>query len=159
MVIETTNILLGVVIFLTLFLVFIGAQILITLNNMKRTYKKAHQVLDEAEEILGDIALPIRDFSSALHSLHTTGKILQFFLGDKKGRKVTKEIASEGRGVLSKLEDLMKNVEEESDMPRMTVRNSLDVDKEEKVDRIESIVPSSFLSAPKRLFKGIPKRR
>lgn len=148
MVIETTQILLGVVLFLTLFLVFIGVQILMTLNNMKRTYKKAHQVLDEAEEILEDIALPVRDFSSALHSLRTTGKVLQFFLGDRKVRKVTKEIAHKGKDVFARLEDLAKDTDEEEP-----------IKKEEKVDRIESIVPSSFLSAPKRLFKGIPKRR
>ena len=157
MVLETSQLLIGVVVLLTFLSLAIGYQVFVTLRDVRRTLAKANQVIDEADEVLEDISFPIKNFSATLMTLQTTGNILNYLFGDKKRRQITKEISGHGKEVFTRIEELARD---ESMDTQNNVGNSGE-------DKIESTAPSapvsspvSFLSATsRRLFKGIPKRR
>lgn len=155
MVFETTQLLIGIVLLLTLLVTFIGIQVFITLRDARKTFAKANRVLDESEEILEDVALPIRNLSATFHSLQTTGKVVEFLFGTRKGRKLTKNVSSYGRQLFERVEGTVDEFESEE----REVEGSLVASDFKKDDRIERIEPSSFLSFGRRFFKGTPKKR
>lgn len=154
MVLETSHLLIGVVVLLTFLSLVIGFQVFITLRDIRKTLSKANQVIDEADEVLEDISYPIKNLSATLTTIQTTGNLLQFLFGDKKRRELTKEISGHGKAVFTRIEQLAK----ETDYDR---------EKNQGDDKIESTAPSAPVSSPasflsstsRRLFKGIPKRR
>lgn len=164
MILENTQLLLAVVVILVTLTVIIGTQAFLALRDMRKTLQKTNKVLDEADEILEDIGLPIRNISQTFQGLQAVGKVTNFLFGTQKGKKITKELSSHGKHALTKVEELVDEIEADGDdddykLNVRTIRKPVVIDHDDGDDRIEQISPSSFLTAGRRLFKGLPKKR
>lgn len=152
MILENTQLLLGVVVILVTLTVIVGLQAFLALRDMRKTLEKTNKVLDEADELLEDVGLPIRDIASTFQGLRTVGKITSFLFGTQRGKKITKELSLHGKEVLSKVEELVEEVEGSGNGHRkpIIIKHGQEV---------EHVGASTLLSAGKRLFKGVPKKR
>lgn len=78
------GVLLFVVVVLTILLVVLGVQIFLILKDVRKTIKKANNVLDDTQVITESVAGPVASISNFTAGIKLGGTILKALKGKKK---------------------------------------------------------------------------
>jgi len=80
----TQSVLLAIIIVLTIFLVVLGFQAFFALKDLRKTLRKVNKLVDDADDIVGQIRKPVDSISNILTGMTAGAGLAHLFKNAKK---------------------------------------------------------------------------
>lgn len=80
----TQSVLLAIIVVLTIFLVVLGFQGFFALKDLRKTLRKVNRLVDDADDIVGQVRKPIDSASTILTGMTAGAGLAQLFKNIKK---------------------------------------------------------------------------